>query len=294
MSTAVPAHPASPVECYGLTLDPPESPNLGPVEMSIGRFARRTGLSIGALRHYAEQELLPPARVDPDTGYRYYAADQIDAARLIAALRDLDVPLVRIRSMLGASPAERRQRLEGHRAALEAEIWRLQRLHHRLRMIVDNEEDPMPNPPFTLDPDDERRLAATLFNHTWTLLEKPDRSPSEDDEMIHATHASRHHWGRVGGPVNWARGEWQVSRVYAVLGRAEPALVHGRRCLELAEAHDLGPFDVACGHEALARAYRVAGDLDANARHVAEGRLLAEKMIDPEERDLMVADLDTA
>jgi DNA-binding transcriptional MerR regulator len=36
--------------------------------MSIGRFARRAGLSIGALRHYAEVELLVPARVDPATG----------------------------------------------------------------------------------------------------------------------------------------------------------------------------------------------------------------------------------
>ena len=72
----------------------------------------------------------------------------------------------------------------------------------------------MPRPPFTLDPDDERRLAATLFNHTWTLLEKGDRSVADDDEMIHSAHASRAHWGVVGTPVNFARGEWQVSRVY--------------------------------------------------------------------------------
>ena len=47
-----------------LTLDPLESPSLGGV-MSIGRFARLAGLSIGALRHYAEIGLLRPARVDP-------------------------------------------------------------------------------------------------------------------------------------------------------------------------------------------------------------------------------------
>jgi hypothetical protein len=151
----------------------------------------------------------------------------------------------------------------------------------------------MPVPRFPLDPDDERRLAATLFNRVWELLEAPQRGIAEDDEMLHAAHASRHHWGQVGQPVNWARGEWQCSRVYSVLGRAEPALHHARRCLDLAEAHDLGPFDVGCGHEALARAYRVAGDLTASARHVAEGRAQAEKLTDPEEREILSADLST-
>ncbi len=72
--------------------------------MSIGRFARRAGLSIGALRHYAEIGLLRPARVDPDTGYRYYAEEQLDTARLIARLRDVDVPLALIREVRDAPP----------------------------------------------------------------------------------------------------------------------------------------------------------------------------------------------
>ena len=63
--------------------------------------------------------------------------------------------------------------------------------------------------------------------------------------MIHAAHASRYHWGEVGDDVNLARGEWQCSRVYAVLGRGEPALWHARRCVEIAEAdaeaRGLGP-----------------------------------------------------
>ena len=54
--------------------------------------------------------------------------------------------------------------------------------------------------------------------------------------MIHAAHASRYHWGEVGDDVHLARGEWQCARVYSVLGRAEPALWHARRCVELAEA----------------------------------------------------------
>jgi hypothetical protein len=92
-----------------------------------------------------------------------------------------------------------------------------------------------PTPP-ELDPRARRVLAAGLFNHVWTLLETPDRTPDQIDEMIHAAHASRYHWGEVGEPVNLARGEWQCARVYSVLGRGEPALWHARRCLEINEA----------------------------------------------------------
>lgn len=259
--------------------------------MSIGRFARRTGLSIGALRHYAEIGLLRPARVDPDTGYRYYTEEQVEPARLIATLRELDVPLGLVQEVLDLSPAQIRAKLTHHRADLEATIWRLQRTAHRLRYLIDGEEIIMPRPPFLLDPDDERRLASTLFNHTWTLLERTDRGPAEDDEMLHCAHASRHHWGRVGEPVHRARGEWQVSRVYSVLGRAEPALFHARRCLALAEEHDLGAFDVGCGHEALARAYQVAGSPEDVTRHLDLGYANADKLVDDEERELLRSDL---
>src|SRR4051794_30114595 len=75
-----------------------------------------------------------------------------------------------------------------------------------------------------LDEDTRRKLAAELFNHTWTLLDKPDRSERETDLMVHAAHASRFLWEGAGGPVNHARGEWQVARAYAVAvaGRRSP------------------------------------------------------------------------
>ena len=60
--------------------------------MSIGEFARRSRLSPKALRLYDELGLLEPARVDDDSGYRYYTASQLDRAQLIAALRQLQIP----------------------------------------------------------------------------------------------------------------------------------------------------------------------------------------------------------
>ena len=194
--------------------------------LPIGRFARLAGLSIGALRHYHELGLLEPARVDPDTSYRSYARAQLDDARLIARLRELDLALPEIRAILGADAADRRRLLGAHRSRLMALQARVNRQIHWLNRAIDHEEPIMTaSTPATLDAADRRQLAVDLFNHVWTLLEKTDRTPMQDDEMLHAAHASRYHWGEVGEPVNFARGEWQCSRVYAVLGRAEPALV---------------------------------------------------------------------
>jgi hypothetical protein len=150
----------------------------------------------------------------------------------------------------------------------------------------------MPVAPFRLEPNDERLLAATIFNHVWALLDEPERSVGQDDEMLHGAHASRYLWGEAGDPVHWARGEWQCSRVYAVLGRFEPALHHARRCLELATQHDLGPFDVGAAHEAIARSYRVVGDAGMTAQHVALARAEAARITDAE--DLQVLDSDLA
>ena len=84
---------------------------------------------------------------------------------------------------------------------------------------------------------DERQTAVDLFNRTWSLMELAERTPEQDDEMIHGAHASRHHWAAVGTGVNLARGEWQISRVYVTLGRGEPALYHAGRCLAYCEAN---------------------------------------------------------
>ncbi len=112
----------------------------------------------------------------------------------------------------------------------------------------------------------QRQVAIDLFNLTWRLLEKPDRNAEDDNRMLNMAHASRYHWGEVGQPVNRVRGEWQVSHVYSVLGRAEPALYHAVQCLEICQLYQIGDFDLAYAYEALARAYKVA-DNPAEYRH---------------------------
>ena len=131
---------------------------------------------------------------------------------------------------------------------------------------------------------DHRQVAVDLFNHVWTLIETPDRTTAQDDEMLHAAHASRYHWGLVGKPVNLARGEWQCSRVYAMLGRGEPATHHGRRCLEICQAEDLGDFDLAFAYEALARAHALAGDSEAAAKYLTQAAQAGTNIADQEDR----------
>jgi DNA-binding transcriptional MerR regulator len=87
--------------------------------LSIGAFALLSGLSINALRHYDELALLRPADVDPHTGYRRYRPDQLGQARLICALRRVDVPIDAIREVIGEpGDALLRKVLSGHRLQL--------------------------------------------------------------------------------------------------------------------------------------------------------------------------------
>ena len=265
--------------------------------LSIGRFARLSGLSIGALRHYDELDLLRPAAVDPDTGYRRYRPEQLEAARAIARLRELEVPLDEIRVVLAEDdPAARARLLRAHRGRVEARTYRLQRVLHQVTQLTAGKEPIVSRPPGPPELDDatRRALAVGLFNHTWTLLELSERSAEQDDEMLHAAHASRYHWGEVGEAVNLARGEWQCSRVYAVLGRAEPALHHARRCVELNLANDAREdWELASAYEAMARAWAVAGDAAACAEWRAKAEAELAGVHDIEDRQLVEQDLAT-
>ncbi|MER6996941.1 MerR family transcriptional regulator [Streptomyces sp. NPDC000410] len=64
--------------------------------LTIGAFAARARLSPKALRLYDRLGLLAPAYVDEATGYRWYRPDQVERARLVALLRQIDMPLARI------------------------------------------------------------------------------------------------------------------------------------------------------------------------------------------------------
>lgn len=141
---------------------------------------------------------------------------------------------------------------------------------------------------------EHRALGIDLFNLAWKLLRKKKRSREEDDRMLHTAHASRLHWELSEcEPVNLARGEWQISRVYAILGRGEPALHHGWRCKEICEQHGIGDFDLAFAYEAIARACAVIGTTGPRDQFLASAREAAAKIAKKEDRALVLKDLST-
>jgi hypothetical protein len=140
---------------------------------------------------------------------------------------------------------------------------------------------------------DHRQLGVDLFNGTWTLMDKADRTPDEDVLMIHTAHASAYHWLQAGGPENAVRSHWQCSRMYTVLGRSEPAIYHARLALDLCERNDIGDWDLAFAYEALARAYAIAGDSAESAAWLAKARAASADITDDEDRDMLLSDLAT-
>ena len=140
---------------------------------------------------------------------------------------------------------------------------------------------------------DHRALGAQLFNQTWTYLEKESRTVDEDDLMLLSANASAYHWRQVGTAANFARSEWQMSRVYSVLGRAEPALHHATRCLQICQENGIGDWDLGFAYEALARAAAVDGDGDAAQAWTDQAYDAAADIAEDEDRDLLLTDLST-
>jgi len=140
---------------------------------------------------------------------------------------------------------------------------------------------------------DIKAEAKRLFNATWDLFDKGDDRTADDSiDMLHKAHASRYLWGLVGEPVNFARGEWQVSRAYSNLGMGEAAILHALKSLEIAQTDNLGALDVAFGHECVARAYAILGDSENAVYHKQKG-LEAAAALDQNDHDYTVGELNS-
>lgn len=116
---------------------------------SIGDFARHGQVSVRMLRHYDAIGLLPPARVDPATGYRSYAATQLARLNRVVALKDLGFTLQQVAAILDekVDSAELRGMLRLRQAELQAQLSadtaRLAQVDLRLRLIESEGTLPM-------------------------------------------------------------------------------------------------------------------------------------------------------
>ena len=108
-----------------------------PAELTVGEFSRMTHLSVKTLRHYHQVGLLEPAKVNPETGYRYYSAEQIPQAQVIRRLRDLEMPVPEVKAVLAAPDVSIRNAvISAHLDRLETELGKIHTAVDSLRSIL--------------------------------------------------------------------------------------------------------------------------------------------------------------
>lgn len=136
------------------------------------------------------------------------------------------------------------------------------------------------------------KFAKSTFNSIWGLLEKPDRTPEEDREMLLAAFASLYHWKKAGTEVHEQRGSWMISRVHLTLGNKEGALEWAHRCQEISEKYpgEMEDFDLAYAQESLARAYAFSGIQLEALLHWRQAKDLGNNIKDPEDKKIFMGD----
>jgi DNA-binding transcriptional MerR regulator/effector-binding domain-containing protein len=135
--------------------------------ITVGDFSRATHLSVKTLRHYHQVGLLEPATVNPDTGYRYYAAGQIPTAQVIRRLRDLEMPVADVKAVLAAEDAPARNALiAAHLDRLEAELAQTRSAVESLRSLL--------QPPADAPAIEHRSVPATAAAAIGAVVDRAD------------------------------------------------------------------------------------------------------------------------
>jgi hypothetical protein len=130
-----------------------------------------------------------------------------------------------------------------------------------------------------------RKAAVKCFNATWSYLEKKNRSPEDNRQMLLRAHASRYHWGIVGDPSNLTIGDWQISRVYAELRQAELAILFAKSALDLCEKHKLSDL-LASACEGMARAYAITNNSERAREFIKRARAELESVTSDEDKKI--------
>jgi hypothetical protein len=138
-------------------------------------------------------------------------------------------------------------------------------------------------------------FSVTCFNKAWELIEKPDRTPEEDEDMVRTSLASHWHWTQREDctATNASVGYWQTSRIYAILGSADNARRYGHLCLETAKDKEALPFCLGYAYEALARAELVARDRKKMEEYLQEARTAADNIPNADAKKRLLDDLAT-
>jgi hypothetical protein len=138
-------------------------------------------------------------------------------------------------------------------------------------------------------------FSAHCFNQAWNLIDKQNRSPQEDDDMLNLSHASLWHWTQR-EDFNAEKASiayWQLARIYVLLNQPDNASRYAHLCLQASQEEGVGLFFLGYAHEALARAASVAGNQMQADAHRQAAEDIASKLTDVQGRQMLLDDLQT-
>ena len=136
-------------------------------------------------------------------------------------------------------------------------------------------------------------MGIELNIQTWNLLDKVDRDENDDRRMLFFAKASLYHWQKSPHfkPVNEQRGEWLISRIYAVLNQGEKSLEHANTCMDITDEESLKDFDLAYAYECKARAFACLGDSEKMNSYFLRAKDFGEQIEIEEDRKIFFNDL---
>jgi len=143
------------------------------------------------------------------------------------------------------------------------------------------------------DKDLHRKFAVDCFNGTWDLIERTERNLEDESRMIHMAHASRFHWGEIGTPLNLARGDWLISRVYAILDQGDNSLIYAKSCFNICLENNFGDFDLAFAYEAITRAFAVLCDTNMKKKYLKLAKETGESIAKEDDKQYFLSELNT-
>jgi hypothetical protein len=150
--------------------------------------------------------------------------------------------------------------------------------------------------PTELSPEEIERShrwhAIECNNLAWMLSDLPARTNAQDEEMLHAAHASAFHWGVVGTELQQARARMLLGHVYAALGLGQAALQYAQQSYDYLAAHEPPDWEIAFAHAILAHAAFAAGEDELHAAHYAAAQELGRTIADSEDREIFHATFD--
>jgi hypothetical protein len=134
-----------------------------------------------------------------------------------------------------------------------------------------------------------RWFAVELNNLAWNLVEAAERSPADEERMIHAAHAACYHWLEVGNLLNHLRAQCLLATAYTKVRFGQAAVNHAQRCVELSgEAGDTQTaFDRATAHGCASTAYALMGQMDDAIAQHRLAMAAAEGFDDPSEAEVL-------